>query len=372
MPTSVFYIVSFLGAIQGTILSIVIAIKKSSHAHKYFSAFLLIFSLGLCEPYLRTILSPTNTILSFLSFSNFLYGPLIYLYVTSLSGQKTWKKVLVHLVPFVIGFLSNSIFEIFHKGFLQNEMIYFLLFELLLIQMIGYTFFAALHLRKNSQSILSRQKTFTANDIVWLRYFISFLLLIYCASFIISNAALFGYSKLNFLHRYNQVLMMLSIYMVGYKMLLKPEFLLSQNPAYLLKEPANRYSRSGLTNEKAIAYLHSLQEYMTIHKPYLDPELSVHELSQKIGISKNHLTQVVNENLGKNFYEFANDYRIQEVKQLMSDQNFENLNLSALGLQSGFKSKTGFNTNFKKATGLTPSQWKKDFVEKNRLTQESS
>lgn len=361
MSTQTFYIISFLGAIQGSLVSAILWFKKANTANKFFTFFLLLYSIGLLEPYLTSLLQPGNPVLDFLSFSNFLYGPLIYLYVVHLHKTLSANQTFVHFLPFISGFTLISLIRIFSITLPANGMVDLILFEILIIQLLGYTVAALGRLRANGSLILRKQKIFTLADAKWLQYFLVSLLCIYCISFTISHLSMFGFTRLHILHRVNQVFMMLSIYAVAYKLLLKPEFLIPKHEKnQLMQNGAARYTRSGLTEEKAFEHLQALQQYMLAGKPFLNPDLSVHELANQLGISKNHLTQILNEKLGKNFYGFVNDYRVEEAKHLISCGDLEHLNLSAIGLQSGFKSKTGFNTNFKKATGLTPSEWKRN------------
>jgi YesN/AraC family two-component response regulator len=124
-----------------------------------------------------------------------------------------------------------------------------------------------------------------------------------------------------------------------------------------------KYLRSGLKPEQAERYLQNLLDFMETEKPYCDPDLTLPALSDKLAISRNHLTEIINEKLDKNFFEFVNTYRVEEVKKLLADSSLSYLNLYALGLKAGFKSKTAFNNNFKKITGLTPSKWKQQYTQ---------
>jgi len=74
-------------------------------------------------------------------------------------------------------------------------------------------------------------------------------------------------------------------------------------------------------------------------------------------ISTNHLSQVINENLDKNFFDFVNGYRVEMVKQKMKDPSNKNYTLLSLAYDCGFNSKSSFNAIFKKYTGSTPSQY---------------
>ena len=74
-------------------------------------------------------------------------------------------------------------------------------------------------------------------------------------------------------------------------------------------------------------------------------------------IHPNHLSQIINELEGKNFYEFVNQYRIEEFKRLVSFPKNHQFTLLSLAFECGFNSKSSFNRYFKKSTGQTPSQY---------------
>ena len=118
-----------------------------------------------------------------------------------------------------------------------------------------------------------------------------------------------------------------------------------------------KYSRSGLNEIQAGKYLQSIIAYMEKEKPYLDRNLTIYDLSQQTGISRHHITQVLNDLHGRNFFTFINEYRVAEVISMMKDPAFKNYTLLAIAYDSGFNSKSTFNTIFKNITGLTPTQY---------------
>ncbi|MBL4593005.1 MAG: helix-turn-helix domain-containing protein, partial [Flavobacteriales bacterium] len=94
-------------------------------------------------------------------------------------------------------------------------------------------------------------------------------------------------------------------------------------------------------------------------EPYLDSNLSLRILADQIEIHPNQLSWLLNESIGKNFNEFINQYRIATFKLIAKDPKNANLTIEGLAYDSGFNSKTVFNTYFKKETGLTPKQFLK-------------
>lgn len=135
---------------------------------------------------------------------------------------------------------------------------------------------------------------------------------------------------------------------------------LTTKPVKTKPKDENRYRHSGLKLNEAEAYMKSLLEYFEKDKPYLNGKLSLKEVADQLEISVNHLSQVINEQLGKNFFDFVNAYRVEEVRQRLSDKRNQDLTLLGIAYDSGFNSKSSFNSIFKKLTGITPSQYVKE------------
>ncbi|MDJ1494019.1 helix-turn-helix domain-containing protein [Cytophagaceae bacterium DM2B3-1] len=94
-------------------------------------------------------------------------------------------------------------------------------------------------------------------------------------------------------------------------------------------------------------------------KLYLDPSLTLPDLSAATGIRVQDLSYVLNKGLKKSFYQFINELRVEEAKILLHSDKVKTLDMLGIATHAGFNSKTTFNTTFKKTTGLTPSQFQK-------------
>lgn len=128
------------------------------------------------------------------------------------------------------------------------------------------------------------------------------------------------------------------------------------------EDEKEKYKRSGLKDEDAEEYIERLLAFMEKEKPYLDAEMTIQDLSAKINISKHHLTQILNNNIGKNFFTFVNEFRIEEVKRKLADPAFDHLTILGIAYDCGFNSKSSFNNIFKQYTGSTPSEYKKQVM----------
>lgn len=103
--------------------------------------------------------------------------------------------------------------------------------------------------------------------------------------------------------------------------------------------------------------LQSVSLHMLEHQTYRDNQLTLARLSEAIGVTTHHLSEVLNQQEGKNFYQFVNRYRVDYIcERMKKDQSLKILDLA---MTAGFSSKSTFNTVFKQFTGLTPSQYRK-------------
>ena len=115
---------------------------------------------------------------------------------------------------------------------------------------------------------------------------------------------------------------------------------------------------SALLDDQTIKYYSAkLLKHISDNRPYLNSELSLRDLANQIEMHPNHLSWLLNNGIGKKFNEFINHYRIENFKSISKDPKNSNITIMGLAYDSGFNSKTVFNTYFKKETGLTPMQF---------------
>lgn len=128
-------------------------------------------------------------------------------------------------------------------------------------------------------------------------------------------------------------------------------------------KPANekkkKYKNTSLTPEETARYYQQLQDLIQKEAPFLKPTLSLRELAQMLQIHPNKLSELLNNKIGKNFSEFINYYRVERFKELAILPQNKHLSLLGIAYESGFNSKTSFNTFFKKETGMTPKAYLK-------------
>jgi len=114
---------------------------------------------------------------------------------------------------------------------------------------------------------------------------------------------------------------------------------------------------ASLTEENA--YFKKLESLCANERIYLDNTLDRVQVAEMLGISPGYVSQIVNTITGDNFSTYINRYRIEAIKVMIASNEFNNYSLLAIGLESGFSSKTTFHTAFKKLTGMTPNMYRK-------------
>tara|TARA_B100000809_G_scaffold95005_1_gene93663 strand:+ start:20997 stop:22781 length:1785 start_codon:yes stop_codon:yes gene_type:complete len=121
-----------------------------------------------------------------------------------------------------------------------------------------------------------------------------------------------------------------------------------------ITQSTTKYERSSLNAKKINSINDKLVKLMLDEKPFLDSSIGLKKLSEKLHESANHVSQVINEKHDINFFDFINSHRIDEMARLVKNPSNNNLTLLALAYESGFNSKTTFNTAFKKLKGKSP------------------
>ncbi len=299
----------------------------------------------------------------------FLYGPFLYLYVLhSIKSKNHLQKTdYMHFAPALISYLYMIPFYFFYsaeekvqvdKGLINDFSVFS---NLILIGFIlsGITY-AILAYRK----LLQRQKIVKDNysysnriNMNWLRYTILGIGSVFITAAVVSVFR----EMLGFQFPFNADILFYSIIVsfvvyIGYSGIRQQN--LFSNTVISEEELAkteSEYKKSGLKSDIAIEKHDELLELMKKEKPYLNPKLTLTELAQGLSVSSNHLSQIINQYEQVNFHDFVNKYRVDEfIKRAQSNKEFSIL---AHALDSGFNSKSSFNSVFKKYKSVTPSQY---------------
>lgn len=375
----------FFGGLQGILFSFFL-IRKKLHRSAY--AFLLLyFAVLLLQITLKLMskgwLTENWRVLYDLSYQlPLLYGPLIYLFVRQLLQRQSFRLVdLYHITPFVI----LSFYFMLGYSYAESPAVLFpflfLKFRLVLqlVSLSVYHWFALQCIKNHSHYI---ERYYPSHQFRWIQKFVFVSLVVCIAVALLNFAMVMLYPQLDYV-RPGFLILTLFIYWISYEALYHPEVFsvikgfgedaspASDNiPKLTIHRPSKKYLRSNLTEQQSACIVDTLQEIMQQKKPFLEAGLTIDQLAVMVDSNRHHLSQVLNEKLKKSFYDYINHHRIEEAKSLLTDPAKTNYKIASIAYDAGFNSLSTFNDVFRKSTGLTPSQFKKqveDIARKKRV-----
>ena len=135
--------------------------------------------------------------------------------------------------------------------------------------------------------------------------------------------------------------------------------LFKKNRESIFQDIPEKYASKKIEDTEATSLIAQLKTLAKEKELYKNPDVKLKDFSSEIHISPHKLSQLLNDNLGKSFASFINEYRIEESQKLLRENN--NYTLEAIGFEAGFSSKSSFYATFKKVVGVTPSEYKKQF-----------
>lgn len=356
----------YIGMSQSFFSGLLIALKKPANvADKIMSAWLFLIFIELTFALLNKNLID---IYSF-PFMAFTYGPLLYLYVGFITHpEKKFDAInLVHFVPFSAFFIVSVLFRsqsvvddlpAFFKSdrWMSLRIIYSTCFFL---SITCYSILTFIKIRRH-QNTLKDLISYTSGIITlnWLKVISISFYSGYIIFFILGGLKIIGeyipfdpyYVVFGFIALFSFVF---GFYGIRQSMI---DIIVSGES----KKETEKYSRSGLKEYQADEFLQNLIGYVEKNKPFLDQNLNIYTLSKMTGIQRHHITQILNENYKRNFFTFINEYRVKEVISRFKDRKYDNFTILAIAFDSGFNSKTTFNSIFKNITGMTPSQFRSE------------
>jgi len=121
-----------------------------------------------------------------------------------------------------------------------------------------------------------------------------------------------------------------------------------------------KYKQALLDSDEIKKYSKELEQIMIDYKLYLNPDLSLKDLASYLELPANYVSQLLNLGFQKNFSEYVNTFRVNEFKERVLLEENKDLTIMAVAYDSGFNSKTVFNTFFKKIEGITPNTYLKN------------
>lgn len=347
----IFSLIFFAAALQGFLLSLTLWLhKRNVSANHILACWLVWLSVDLLgQIYYQQAYREYPQFIGLTNFFPLTYGGFLFLYVKSLVNREAFsRKDFLHFLPFVLMMLLISDYLLL-SGQEKLQLIEDIIaskagWRMDLVDWVmditgfSYAFITLWMFRKQALT----------SGLIWLRI----MLTINCVIWTFVFVSCFFPDQLPI--QDNQVIYLLSslfIYILGYFSLKTPEIF---SPS---KESGPKYGDNRLSDDLREQVSQSLETYLQQTEIWKDSQLSLSQLADKSGFSAHHISQVLNDYLGKSFNDYLAEFRIQAVcRQLLIDMDKSILDIA---MECGFSSKSSFNASFKKITGTTPSQYRK-------------
>jgi len=347
-------LLSFLAAVN--------PLKVNKKANYWFGAFLFLWSTFWSDE-IALYIGFNEVIHNFIIPVHFIqfFTPIVFYFSIIFYTNPDYRFRMADLKYLIMPVLYLILLLLLQTPDEENQKFFqFFSLGLILAQVILYTILSYLEIRKHKKKILSFASNTVEIDLSWLEYIISSILLLSLVLTLYN--ILFNALPLNvFINSF----LLVVIFFIAYNSLKQKEiFPLDEN---LRKEIISLEDEAQTTELKKkiipdsdlIRFKTKLIEFINNQKPYLDSELNLIKLAELIDMTPHQLSYIINTGFNENFFQFINTYRVEKAKELLAKEEMNKLSILGIAFESGFNSKTSFNTTFKKITGQTPSEFKK-------------
>jgi AraC-like DNA-binding protein len=303
-----------------------------------------------------------------------LHGLFLYYYILSLVSDKKEirNKDFLHFIPFILfnlylliaSFLPETAVKLnIERLSMDYDPPLLFLFFLILTALSGtvYFLFSIKLFRKLDINIFNNYSNSKDINLSWLRKLILIFGIIW-TSLMTVTIIHHVFHMFSMLFCTDGLFLSLSVFviLIGYfglkqKVIFFSESIIVSGNSI---EIQTKYAGSKLKDSEAKIYVEKLDKHMASSKPHLNSDLTLLQLASDINITPHLLSQIINDHYKLNFFDYINQYRVQEFKAAVADPKNKNYSLLGIAFECGFNSKSAFNRMFKKSTGLTPSKFK--------------
>lgn len=365
----------------GILMFFLLLFKRGKSRQDYF--FLCWLLVTLLQIFFYNITIYRSEIYGFWAITSFglplLGGPLLFLYILSLTGHRVSLSTLIIHLGFYFVFVGILFFLQEHdnivlmalEGYIRipenpPSWMHYYAIPLALSGLL-YCVWDLLLLRDHRKTIADLFSFEDKISLNWVRYVVySYFVLFILTSFLVFGATQFQLFPIR--EAFTLVGIALSMMLVAFGFYAFRQTAIFSNMTaggYRIESvPKNdnqpaAYAKSGLDAQKMENLANQVVERMENKKLFLNEDLSLAMLAEQCKISQAQLSQVINQHFHINFYDFVNRYRVEEAKKKLVSPDFDQLSILGVAFECGFKSKSSFNRYFKKYTGIAPTEFKK-------------
>ena len=346
---------------------------KNKLSNKLFASFLMLTAFDLSSFFTDKYFETNLNFEVFRMTASLLIMPIFYLYVKAVchSDFRLKPKHLALIIPFAIAnlvfiprfYLANTVDSIYifeHFKQMLEIRFFYILAEL---QYAFYIVLIFIILKKYKEIYLANYTNTNNSSYKWLFQMTVFFLIAHCIVFFKSIIRYTNYSI--FLNSSNLVIgtiaLIISCWFV-LKALNNPDLFKGVDSNMLLvNEVVISTEKESFETPKSaeiISQIELVKKYVLENESYLEPSLTIQELSQHVNIPVRDLSVLINHHMNQHFFDFINEYRIQKAMQILKDSSKSKLTILEILYEVGFNSKSSFNTAFKKHTNKTPTEFR--------------
>jgi AraC-like DNA-binding protein len=384
MEFSLLNIVSIITSFQAILFAIyLLSNNPKKHPSSYFMAvFLLAYGIDFAAFFSAYYIYPVapNTGL-FLSTTLYLAPPSFFFYIKSslYSDFRLKRKDIYNLLPFVL--INLLFFPFYYLPNINGELapsnaelifVNYIIpvnYVLLHVQGIIYLIASYIVLKRYKKLFLENFSNVENNKYRYLLQLILILAITDSAS-IIKNYVMFnvGGPLYEYALIFVNLFALIMVCWLVYKALKSPELFTGihsdlQSVDDILKDNKKIWIRGKESGyDGSDENIWKIKSHMEESSAYLDASLSLETLASQMNISSKELSILINHKMGLHFFDFVNEYRINHAKDILSDKDQKDLTVLEILYEVGFNSKSSFNTEFKKRTGLTPTDYRRKYL----------
>ena len=285
----------------------------------------------------------------------YLTGPLLYLYFLNLYRKTVRFRYILHFFPAFLLLIPNLIIWLNYTELIRVKVPFLFLVQghwFIVGHMTLYVLLIILLINKN-RAITGEYTRVRRRWATVLICLYTLFVLAYVSYYVLVNFSFFS-DEWDYMI---SIMMSISIYAIGYFIIRQPQVFDGEFYANLFLPVKNKKEsfETSMLNE----FYDYLTNYMEKEKPYIDNELRLVHLADKVGFSTHLLSKIINEKSGKNFNSFINEYRLSEAEKMLKSE--ENYNIKSIYFDVGFNNKVTFYNAFKNKHNCTPSEYKLKF-----------
>lgn len=371
-PETIFNLFLLISAIHGFLFSCIILYSKNGREKSMIFINLLVLTISLNNIQSWILAKDFFIEYFFLDYVHipwhFLIAPFFYMFLINyLEIEKQSKNILKIILPIFILTISIRISFVSFFSNKNTEDVAFLFEKYTSLEEI-FSLIVSLIVFVYSFQILSKKeqlftKILSYDNLKWIYTFFKLGLLTY-VFWIIALAISVALNFKEFIYSYYplRVLTTVLIYWIGFQAILQLRLLKERkNIRKTLQTKISIIAKKeeitdGINSKEKNLFI-KLNAFISKHQKFTESKLSLESLAKEFEISPNKLSTIINNCASKSFNEYINEFRVELAKQLLIDSDYMNYTITAIGLESGFNSKSTFYAAFKKVTGITPSQY---------------